>query len=146
MNTVMAEVTALYSPPTPIAVMNRKNRNPPVERQSFDLRPAMSLVTRVGEVRGPAAVIPVGVRSGLWGGSRPAQVHVGSRRHRVLGRVGLDRTLVAADGARAGEEVLVFGPGDRGEPTVLDWASWAGTIPNEVVTQVGNRVPRRFLS
>jgi alanine racemase len=44
-----------------------------------------------------------------------------------------------------GENVVVFGTGDNGEPTVGEWAEWAGTIPHEILTNIGVRVPRRYL-
>jgi alanine racemase len=37
----------------------------------------------------------------------------------------------------------VFGPGHAGEPTIADWAAWAGTLEHEIVTGIGHRVPRR---
>jgi alanine racemase len=45
-----------------------------------------------------------------------------------------------------GETVTVFGPGDAGEPTVAEWAAWAGTIEHEIVTGIGARVARRIRS
>jgi pimeloyl-ACP methyl ester carboxylesterase len=42
----------------------------------------------------------------------------------------------------AGDEVLLFGPGDDGEPTAQDWADLLGTIDYEIVTRIGARVPR----
>jgi alanine racemase len=121
---------------------------PPVERETFDLRPAMSLYTRIGEVTGDRseAKIPVGVRTGLPGCCRAAQVQIGRSRHRVIGGIGADCCAVEAGAARPGDDVVVFGPGDAGEPTAVDWAAWAGTIAHEVVTQVGNHVPRRFVT
>ena len=62
----------------------------------------------------------------------------------------------AADVARAAEvvilmlpdtpdvEAVLFGPGDRGEPTAEDWAQAAGTIAYEIVTRIGTRVPRVY--
>ena len=44
-----------------------------------------------------------------------------------------------------GEEVVLFGPGDRGEPTAGEWAAWCDTIGYEIVTRIGSRVPRRYL-
>lgn len=44
-----------------------------------------------------------------------------------------------------GEEVLIFGSGERGEPTAEDWARACGTIAYEIVTRIGARVPRRYL-
>ena len=46
------------------------------------------------------------------------------------------------DGAEPGETVTAFGPGDGGEPTVADWAAWAGTLEHEIVTGIGGRVTR----
>lgn len=48
--------------------------------------------------------------------------------------------------AAAGDEVVLFGPGDRGEPTAQDWAEAIGTIAYEVITRIGPRVPRVYLN
>ena len=48
-------------------------------------------------------------------------------------------------GPEPGAEVILFGPGDRGEPTAADWAEWSGTIGYEIVTRIGPRVPRCYL-
>jgi alanine racemase len=47
--------------------------------------------------------------------------------------------------AEPGDEVILFGPGDHGEPTAADWAAWCDTIGYEIVTRIGSRVPRRYL-
>jgi alanine racemase len=47
--------------------------------------------------------------------------------------------------AQSGDEVILFGPGDHGEPTAADWAAWCDTIGYEIVTRIGSRVPRRYL-
>ena len=65
----------------------------------------------------------------------------------VRGRICMDQFVVdlGRDAvAREGDEVIVFGPGDHGEPTAEDWARWCGTIGYEIVTRVGARVPRRY--
>ncbi len=49
---------------------------------------------------------------------------------------------VGDDEVAAGDEVLLFGPGDQGEPTAQDWADLLGTINYEIVTRIGARVPR----
>ena len=54
--------------------------------------------------------------------------------------------LGAGDVADPGEEVVLFGTGDRGEPTANEWAAWCGTIGYEIVTRIGTRVPRRYLN
>jgi alanine racemase len=50
------------------------------------------------------------------------------------------------DDVRPGDEVLLFGPGDRGEPTAKEWAGLLGTIDYEIVTNMYRpRVRRRYL-
>jgi alanine racemase len=41
--------------------------------------------------------------------------------------------------------VVLFGPGDLGEPTAQDWADAVGTISYEIVTRVGGRLVRRHV-
>jgi alanine racemase len=52
---------------------------------------------------------------------------------------------VGDDDVRPGDEVLLFGPGDSGEPTAQDWADLLGTINYEIVTRIGARVPRTYV-
>jgi alanine racemase len=49
------------------------------------------------------------------------------------------------DTAEVGDEAVLFGPGDDGEPTADDWADAAQTINYEIVTRLGARVPRRYV-
>ena len=44
-----------------------------------------------------------------------------------------------------GTEVVLFGPGDGGEPTAQDWAEAVDTISYEIVTRVGGRFVRRHV-
>jgi alanine racemase len=44
-----------------------------------------------------------------------------------------------------GDEVVLFGPGDHGEPTAQDWADVLDTIHYEIVTRIGSRIPRRYV-
>jgi len=73
-----------------------------------------------------------------------AEVLLDGRRVAVLD-VGIDGTLVAAE-APVGTEAIVFGPGDRGEPTAEQWASWADTIGDEILVRASTRVPRVYLN
>ena len=63
---------------------------------------------------------------------------------RSSGRISMDQVVVDVgdEPIVPGVEAVVFGPGDRGEPTVAEWARWAGTIPHEIVTGIGARVRR----
>lgn len=90
-------------------------------------------------------LLPLGYADGLPRvASDRAEVLVRGVRCPVVGRISMDQVVVdlGADGGGAGEIATVFGPGTRGEPTVAEWAAWAGTIEHEVVTGIGARVPR----
>ncbi|WP_399897738.1 alanine racemase C-terminal domain-containing protein [Streptomyces sp. BBFR51] len=54
---------------------------------------------------------------------------VGGVRRRGAGRIAMDQCLVDTgnDQVTVGEDAVVFGPGDKGEPTAAEWADWAGT-------------------
>lgn len=91
-------------------------------------------------------LVPLGYADGL---PRPAsgraEVQHRGRRLPVVGRISMDQSVVdlGSAGGDLGEAVTVFGPGDAGEPTVAEWAAWAGTLEHEIVTGIGARVPRR---
>lgn len=129
------------------------------------LRPAMTLTAPVVSVRRVRAgtpvgydhahrtsapthlgLVPLGYADGLpRAASGRAQVLVRGARRPVVGLISMDQLVVdlGERGVDLGETVTVFGPGDAGEPTVADWAAWAGTLEHEVVTGLGARVARR---
>lgn len=101
------------------------------------------------------ALVPVGYGDGvprLLSGK--LQAWVGGRRRPIAGRVCMDQLVLdcgdaeigGAGGMHVGDEVLLFGPGDRGEPTAQEWADQIGTIHYEIVTSmVRPRLTRRFV-
>ncbi|MFD0685581.1 alanine racemase [Actinomadura fibrosa] len=133
---------------------------------TFGLRPAMTLVADAALVkRVPAgsgvsyghtyrterettlAVVPAGYGDGVpRHGSNLLEVLAGGRRRRIAGRVCMDQFVIdlGDDELAAGDEVVLFGPGDRGEPTAQEWADALGTISYEIVTRIGSRVPRAY--
>ncbi|MCD9144678.1 alanine racemase [Streptomyces albireticuli] len=94
------------------------------------------------------ALVPVGYADGIpRAGSGTGPVLIGGKWRTVAGRVAMDQFVVdlGGDTARVGDEAVLFGPGDRGEPTAEDWARATGTIAYEVVTRISNRVPRVYV-
>lgn len=91
--------------------------------------------------------------AGSAAGSGP-EVLVAGRRVPVVGPMSMNALVVdlGPDGpARPGDPVTVFGaprasaagsPESATAPTVAEWAAWAGTIPQDVVTSVGRALPR----
>jgi alanine racemase len=95
-------------------------------------------------------LVPLGYGDGIprHAGNRASVGWSGSRVP-VRGRICMDQFVVELGQGRVGqpgEEVIVFGPGDHGEPTAADWAFWCDTIGYEIVTRIGTRVPRRYLN
>ncbi len=94
-------------------------------------------------------LIPVGYADGIpRHASGRGPVLVGGRVRTAAGRVAMDQFVVDLGGDRPepGAEALLFGPGDRGEPSVEDWAVAADTIGYEIVTRIGTRVPRVYVN
>ncbi|MFD6421901.1 alanine racemase [Streptomyces sp. NPDC060198] len=130
----------------------------------FGLRPVMTLAASVALVKQvpaghgisyghhyttPAettlALVPLGYADGIpRHASGRGPVLVAGRVRTVAGRVAMDQFVVDLEGDRTepGAEAVLFGPGDRGEPTAEDWAVAADTIAYEIVTRIGTRVPR----
>jgi alanine racemase len=93
------------------------------------------------------ALVPLGYADGVPRHlTNIGEVAVNGRRYRIAGTVCMDQFVldVGADRVHAGDEVVLFGPGQSGEPTADDWAQAIGTINYEIVTRVGARVPRIY--
>jgi len=132
--------------------------------RAFGLRPAMTLASTVAltkrvsagsgvsylhryvtERETTLALVPLGYADGVpRSATNTGQVQLGGARRTIAGTVCMDQFLldVGDDDVTAGDEVLLFGPGDDGEPTAQDWADLLGTIDYEIVTRIGARVPR----
>jgi alanine racemase len=94
------------------------------------------------------ALVPLGYADGVpRDATNRGPLLLAARRGTISGRVCMDQFVVdtGADEVAAGDEVLLFGPGTRGEPTAQDWADVLGTISYEIVTRVGVRVPRGYV-
>lgn len=134
------------------------------------LRPAMSLLGRIALVKDvppgqgvsyglthttdadtTLALLPLGYGDGLpRHASGAGPVWLRGRQARIAGRVCMDQVVLdlggRADDVHAGDVAVLFGPGAHGEPTAQDWADAAGTISYEIVTRIGARVPRQYLT
>jgi alanine racemase len=135
---------------------------------SLGLRPAMSLraqlilVKRVPAGSGVSyqhryvtpkvttlGLVPLGYGDGIpRNATNVGPVLVGGRRRTIAGTVCMDQFVVDLDDdpAHEGDEVILFGAGDQGEPTADDWADTLDTISYEIVTRIGPRVQRRYVS
>ncbi|MGY1842535.1 alanine racemase [Modestobacter sp. SYSU DS0875] len=133
----------------------------------YGLRPAMTVRARVALTkRVPAgagvsyghtyataaettlALVPVGYADGVprAAGNRARVLAAGAQRT-IAGRVCMDQFVldVGNDPVAPGDRVVLWGPGDDGEPTAQDWADALDTIHYELVTRVGGRFTRRHV-
>lgn len=130
----------------------------------LELTPVMTLAARVAAVRrvatGTAAsydytwraerdttlvLVPLGYADGIpRQASGRAQVAINGVKYPVVGRVAMDQFIVDVGDApvQLGDEVVLFGDPRQGLPSAEDWADAAGTINYEIVTRIGQRVPR----
>ena len=129
------------------------------------LRPVMRLVTKIVSLKElPAghpvsygrgyrratpvriAVVPLGYADGYRRAfSNTASMVVLGCEAPVAGRVCMDHTMLdvtGIPGASPGTDVVVMGDGAM---TADDLARISGTIPYEILTQVGRRIPRRVV-
>jgi alanine racemase len=133
----------------------------------FGLRPAMTVRAQIALVKRAAAgsgvsyghryvtpaattlaLVPLGYADGIprAAGNR-APVLVAGERRTIAGTVCMDQFVldVGAAAVAEGDEVVLFGPGDDGEPTAQDWADALDTISYEIVTRLGERLPRSYV-
>ncbi|MEO5533743.1 MAG: alanine racemase [Pseudolysinimonas sp.] len=123
-----------------------------IDGPGLGLRGTMRLIATVVDVDGSTATLDVGSADGvppsvLGASGSGAEVLLAGERAAVTA-VRIDTLLVAIpDGvvAEVGAPVVVFGAGDDGEPTVEDWATWAGTIGDEILARSSRRIPRVLL-
>ena len=130
-------------------------------RPAMTVRAAVALTKRVpagvgvsyGHTYSPQsettlALVPVGYADGVprAGGNR-APVLAGGEQRTIAGRVCMDQFVLDVGDAviAPGDEVVLWGPGDRGEPTAQQWADALDTISYELVTRVGGRFTRRYV-
>lgn len=139
---------------------------PPPLASSLDLRPGLSLTSRIVAVKGvrggegagyglrwntgdprTIAIVPAGYADGL--DTRLAGrgvVLVRGRRVPIVGAVSMDMLAVDVTGlvVDPGDEVVLIGRQGHDEITAREVAATIGAIPWEVVCRIGARIERRY--
>jgi alanine racemase len=130
------------------------------------LRPAMTVRTRLAQVkqvppgtgvsyghryvttaRTTLGLIPLGYNEGIpREGTNKAPVLIRGRKLVISGTVCMNHCVVDAGklAIAEGDEVVLFGPGDRGEPTAQEWADLLGTISYDIVVKFTGKIPRSY--
>lgn len=135
-------------------------------RETISLAPILSLKSRIllvkelapGESAGygrdfiaqrptKIAVLPIGYSHGYpFSASNRASVLFRGKRYPIAGRVSMDYMTIdlGETDARAGEEVTLIGQDGRESITAEEVASWAQTIPYEILTRLSPRLTRIY--
>jgi alanine racemase len=127
-------------------------------RPAMTLRARLSLVKRVPAGTGVSyghrytttrettlGLVPLGYADGIPRAAIGLSlVSARGRRWPIAGTVCMDQIVVdfGDEPVGEGDEVVLFGPGDDGEPTAQEWGEALGTISYEIVTGISARVPR----
>jgi alanine racemase len=93
-------------------------------------------------------LVPLGYAEGIpRSATNIGPVQVRGRRWTISGTVCMNQVVVDFGDAPVapGDQVVLFGPGDAGEPTAQEWADSLGTLSYEIVTRFAGRVPRSYL-
>lgn len=136
-------------------------------KKKLDLRPALSLKTKIVYLKKTPpgrpisygrtyitkretviATLPVGYGDGYSRFlSNKGEVLMRGRRAPIRGQICMDQMLVEVGhipGAKVGEEVVLIGKQGQESIAVEEIAERIGTVPHEIVSRLGKRVPRIY--
>ena len=96
---------------------------------------------------GRIVTVPVGYGDGLARTARGAPLLVGGQRLPIVGRVCMDLVMLDATDHQVsvGDEVVIIGEQQGARRTADDLAQDCATISYEVLTNIRDRVPKRYL-
>jgi alanine racemase len=137
----------------------------PNGRRTLSVEPTLTLKTRVAQVRelpegttlgygrtwcldkkARIATISAGYADGLpMALANRADVFIGGRRCRIVGRISMDYATVdvtGVEGVAAGSEVICLGKCGDDSITPDDWAKFKGTHAYDIICSFGGRVLR----
>jgi len=139
---------------------------PPLSAADVELRPALSLTSRIVAVKGvrageasgyglrwrtgeprTIAIVPAGYADGLdTRAAGRASVLVRGRRAPIVGSVCMDMITVDVTGTEVspGDDVVLIGRQGDEEITARELAAAIGSIPWEVMCRLGSRVERHY--
>ncbi len=92
--------------------------------------------------------LPLGYGDGYMRAmSNKAKVLIRGRKYDQVGNICMDQMMVNLEDGTAynGDEVVLIGRQGDEEIRIEDLASWAGTIPYEIMTIINTRVPRVYI-
>lgn len=141
--------------------------HPDPKRPDTTLRPAMRVVSRVSFTQwlpagarpsygrrrplpadATVATVPIGYADGVPRllSLRGGEVLIGGVRRPFAGTITMDQVVIDCgdDQVEVGDEVVLLGRQGNGEISADEWAERTETISWEIVTRMGERLPRRY--
>mgnify|MGYP003533422783 FL=1 len=95
------------------------------------------------------ATVPIGYADGfIRQNAKDGYMMVNGKKAKIVGRICMDQTMLDVtdiEDVKTGDEVVVFGTGENGEPTADSLAENTGTINYETVCLVGKRFPGSYI-
>jgi alanine racemase len=141
---------------------------PPPLAATLDLRPALSLTSRIVAVKGvrtgegvgygakftaeqptTIAIVPAGYADGLdLRLAGRGSVLIRGRRAPIVGSVCMDMLMADVSGVDVspGDEVVIIGAQGDARIDVREMAAQIGTIPYEILCRIGSRIERVYIS
>ncbi len=139
-----------------------------VKKYNVNLKPVMTLKAAISNVKTvesgegisyghnfitnnttKIATLPIGYADGFTRLlNHKAEVSIQGERVPVVGNICMDQCMVNVSSlkdVKIGDEVVLFGDGKMGEPSVDEVASIIGTINYELVCMISRRVPRVYM-
>ena len=92
--------------------------------------------------------LPIGYGDGYMRAmSNRAKIIVRGVKYDQVGHICMDQMMINIEEGTAynGDEVILIGKQGDEEITIEDLASWAQTIPYEILTNINTRVPRVYI-
>jgi alanine racemase len=92
-------------------------------------------------------VVAMGYADGIPRVAKAAGIFFAGKRSPIIGRVSMDQFVVdlgPESTAIAGDYVVIFNSGEKGEFTAEDWGQASSSINYEMTTRIGPRVPRIY--
>ena len=132
---------------------------PEITRHNFKLKPVMQVYSKVVQVKSLSkgslisygkscvltedsriAVIDIGYFDGLNRSlSNKLKVLIGGKIFSQIGIITMNSTIIKVDDSvNVGDKVTILGTDGNECISSMDLATWAGTIPNEILTSFGN--------
>lgn len=106
------------------------------------IRPAAALTAAVSAIEDGRAVLAIGSFDGVPSTLAGATVGTRAGTREIVEIGAMATTLEGWPGMAVGDEVWLFGPGDHGEETATTLAERIGTVGEEIITRLTQRVRR----